>query len=170
MNMLLGAGFPFLNGAAVLDEPGGYPAAGHVAGALPRAFGALFGAAPPPDPRAPPRRMDNLARLIQEDANRRVTEMHNAMGFQQHRLRNMMQGGLGPAFHLGNNFVREEPVPAPTYDPVPDPRDGFLRSPGEDDVLVCPNCGHELCSGESEEKQQAWVVKACGHVSVHWRT
>jgi len=170
MNMLLGAGFPFLrsNGATVLDEPGGYPAGGFptVPGALPRALGALFGATAP-DSRQSSRRTNHLARIIEEDANRRVIEMHNAMGFQQHRLRTMMQGGLGPAFHLANNFVREEPgLPAPTYDPVSDPRDGFTRSPGEDDVLVCPRCDQELCSGVSDEKQQAWVVKACGHVGV----
>lgn len=167
MNMLFGGAFPFLrgNGAAVLDEPGGYPAGYHAPVGLPQAFGELLGAARP-DPRRLPRRRDNLASLIQEDANcRAAPAMHNAMGFQQLRLRNMMMGGMGPAFHLGNNFVREEAVPAPTYDPVTDARNGFTRSPGEDDVLVCPHCGHELCSGESEEKQQAWVVKACGHVS-----
>ena len=34
-------------------------------------------------------------------------------------------------------------------------------------MLVCPRCEDELCKGDSEVKQQAWVVKACGHVSCH---
>jgi ribosomal protein L37AE/L43A len=32
--------------------------------------------------------------------------------------------------------------------------------------VVCPNCGDELAVGKDEMKQQIWVVKSCGHVSV----
>ena len=52
----------------------------------------------------------------------------------------------------------------PTYDAPKSPRAGFKRSPGEDDVLVCPNCDDELGTGDGEVKRQVWVVKACGHV------
>jgi hypothetical protein len=33
--------------------------------------------------------------------------------------------------------------------------------------VVCPNCGDELAVGKDEIKQQIWVVKSCGHVSVY---
>ncbi|KAL9101298.1 MAG: hypothetical protein Q9163_003433 [Psora crenata] len=52
----------------------------------------------------------------------------------------------------------------PTYDVPPPPRQGFTRSPRDDDLLVCPNCEDELGVGEYEVKRQVWVVKACGHV------
>ncbi|KAI9749414.1 MAG: hypothetical protein M4579_006880 [Chaenotheca gracillima] len=56
------------------------------------------------------------------------------------------------------------PPPRPTYDPPPDARAGFTRSPGEDDEIVCPNCDGELGVGDSEEKRSVWFVKGCGHV------
>ncbi|KAL9086481.1 MAG: hypothetical protein Q9165_007097 [Trypethelium subeluteriae] len=50
-------------------------------------------------------------------------------------------------------------------EPPPPARDGFTRSPGEEDVLVCPNCGDELGDGgEGTLKVQVWIVKGCGHV------
>ena len=55
--------------------------------------------------------------------------------------------------------------PSPKYSPPPEPEKGFTRSPEEDEVIVCPNCGDELAMGESETKQEVWIVKACGHVS-----
>lgn len=70
-----------------------------------------------------------------------------------------------PAFDLG--FVDAMPHPSPTYKAPSPPREGFTRSPKEDDVLVCPNCGDELCAGGTDLKRQVWVVKACGHVSIH---
>jgi hypothetical protein len=57
--------------------------------------------------------------------------------------------------------------PPPTYDapePVPE---GFTRSPQENEVYACPNCGDELCAGESDAKRQVWIVKGCGHVRLH---
>ena len=66
-------------------------------------------------------------------------------------------------FDLG--IVGGQP-PTPKYTP-PLPADkGFTRSPEEDEVVVCPNCGDELAMGDSEVKQEVWVIKACGHVSV----
>lgn len=54
--------------------------------------------------------------------------------------------------------------PAPTYNAPPPAPEGFTRSPDEEGALACPNCGEELCVGESELQKQVWIVKACGHV------
>lgn len=69
-------------------------------------------------------------------------------------------------FHYGPPEGRAaEPLP-PTYEaPVKAPT-GFTRSPDEKDVLVCPHCGDELCTGQDEVKKQVWIAKGCGHVSV----
>ena len=56
--------------------------------------------------------------------------------------------------------------PTPKYSPPPEPEKGFTRSPDEDEVVVCPNCGDELAVGVEEAKQEVWVVKGCGHVSL----
>ena len=83
--------------------------------------------------------------------------------------------GVGLDFHLPDQLdfesqgfrmgdVRPQPPP-PTYEPPPQARPGFTRSPKEDDVLICPNCNSELGVGRDEEKRQVWVVKRCGHVS-----
>lgn len=69
------------------------------------------------------------------------------------------------AFDLGIHGGRAaEPPPPPTYDAPEKAPEGFTRSPGEDDVLLCPNCGDELCVGDDELKRQVWLVKGCGHV------
>lgn len=52
----------------------------------------------------------------------------------------------------------------PKYQAPPAAKSGFTRSPGEDEIVVCPNCGDELAMGNSEEKQTVWVMKKCGHV------
>ncbi|KAH9871199.1 hypothetical protein IAQ61_005378 [Plenodomus lingam] len=57
-----------------------------------------------------------------------------------------------------------EQQPPPTYDAPPKAPDGFTRSPAEQDVLACPNCGDELCVGDDDAKRQVWIVKGCGHV------
>ncbi|KAI7345163.1 hypothetical protein KC354_g14866 [Hortaea werneckii] len=66
-----------------------------------------------------------------------------------------------PAFDLGLGVNRP---PTPKYEPPAAAEEGFTRSPGEDEEVVCPNCGDELGMGSSEEKQQVWCVKGCGHV------
>lgn len=55
--------------------------------------------------------------------------------------------------------------PADTYKPPSPPPEGFTRSAGEDEVVVCPNCNEELGTGD-ETKQQIWAVKNCGHVRI----
>lgn len=68
-----------------------------------------------------------------------------------------------PAFDLG--YAGANQAAAPKYVPPPAPDAGFTRTPAEDDVVVCPNCGDELAMGDNEAKQEVWVVKTCGHVS-----
>ncbi|KAL8785524.1 MAG: hypothetical protein Q9213_003350 [Squamulea squamosa] len=71
---------------------------------------------------------------------------------------------VSQGFHMGDVSTRQPQPALPTYD-APDPaRQGFTRSPKEDDVLLCPNCEDELGTGKDDSKRQVWVVKACGHV------
>ena len=70
--------------------------------------------------------------------------------------------------HLGGRDVQESTPPrrpTPPYKAPPAVKPGFTRKIGEEDVVVCPNCGDELGSGDDEVKQQVWVNKQCGHVS-----
>lgn len=54
-----------------------------------------------------------------------------------------------------------------TKPPVPEARKGFTRDLEENgDVLVCVACEDELSAGKDELKQQVWVAKKCGHVSL----
>ena len=55
--------------------------------------------------------------------------------------------------------------PPPKYEPPAAAAKGFTRSPGEDDVVVCPNCGDELAVNDDEKKAEVWIIKKCGHVS-----
>lgn len=67
--------------------------------------------------------------------------------------------------HMGREPATAPSVAPPKYDPPPSPGAGFTRSPAEDEVVVCPNCGDELAVGDTEAKKQVWIVKPCGHVS-----
>lgn len=82
------------------------------------------------------------------------------------------------------------PAPPLAYSALEACADGFTRSPEEGDVLVCPRCDRELCveeptpaaQGSSKKntsssakaiktkqeqgRDEVWIVKACGHVSV----
>lgn len=69
------------------------------------------------------------------------------------------------AFQVGAEPNRP---PTPLYEPPPKAEAGFTRSPGENEEVVCPNCGDELCMGDNDVKQEVWVIKGCGHVS--WLT
>ena len=89
-----------------------------------------------------------------------------------------MEGGGGPAGIIADVMMDYDVTgfdmgmpggnrpPTPKYSPPPDVQPGFTRSPGEDDIVVCPNCGDELAIGDSEVKQEVWVIKSCGHVSL----
>lgn len=72
------------------------------------------------------------------------------------------------AFQLGIDAmedVEREPSPPPAIVALSPAPEGFTRSPEEEDVLVCPNCGDELSVGVGDLKKQVWMVKGCGHVS-----
>ncbi len=75
-----------------------------------------------------------------------------------------------PAFALGGLeiFDRSSETPQVVQEPYkapPAPKDGFIRSFSEDDIVLCPRCGDELAIGKDDTKAQVWVVKQCGHVS-----
>lgn len=77
-------------------------------------------------------------------------------------------GGMGFSINLDMEYPRSASTPVHarpenTYKPPSPPPEGFTRSIGEDDVVVCPNCDEELGTGD-EVKQQVFVVKNCGHV------
>ena len=70
-------------------------------------------------------------------------------------------------FHIqGFQMEAVNRVPSlPIYKAPPSPRLGFTRSPKEDQMIICPNCEHELAVGKNEVQRQVWVSKGCGHVS-----
>lgn len=87
------------------------------------------------------------------------------------------EGDLGHTFFrapdINLNFAQagfnyEQPTRVqprlPTYESPPAAQTGFTRSPGEDEILVCPHCDDELGVGPDDVKRQVWVIKACGHV------
>lgn len=51
------------------------------------------------------------------------------------------------------------------YKPPSPPPEGFTRTAGEEDIVVCPNCESELGIG-SDQKQEVWIAKQCGHVRI----
>ena len=74
------------------------------------------------------------------------------------------------AFQVGN---RESETPqAATQEPYkapPAPREGYVRTYEEENILICPYCENELASGgkdDDDPRRQVWVIKACGHVSL----
>ncbi|KIY04005.1 uncharacterized protein Z520_00697 [Fonsecaea multimorphosa CBS 102226] len=74
-----------------------------------------------------------------------------------------------PAFSLGpiDVFDRSSETPQVVPEPYKGPpaaKEGFIRTFGEEDIILCPMCGDELATGKGDIKQQVWVVKACGHV------
>lgn len=72
----------------------------------------------------------------------------------------------GAGFDMGLGGIPAPPREAtPRYDPPPMPERGFTRNPEPEEVVVCPACGDELATGESDEKSSVWIIKHCGHVS-----
>ncbi|KAK6411359.1 hypothetical protein LTR95_018103 [Oleoguttula sp. CCFEE 5521] len=73
-------------------------------------------------------------------------------------LPGMMDYG-NAAFDLG----LQPRQPSPTYEAPKQAEKGFTMSPGEEEVVVCPNCGDELAVAGDGEKGQVWVIRGCGH-------
>lgn len=116
------------------------------------------------------------------NGGRLVQRVHTLLG--QYGIRNIANRGEGGAHvqfgqaqvFIGPQFDFEEVGfdmglpggnrrPDPPYEPPRAADKGFTRSPGEDEVVVCPKCGDELAVGEGDAKQEVWVIKKCGHVS-----
>lgn len=72
----------------------------------------------------------------------------------------------------------------PEHVPPPPAKEGFTRSPTENDIVICPSCEEELVHKKDSEGQIVkkggktptkkereehpfWVVRECGHVSHH---
>ncbi|RJE26135.1 hypothetical protein PHISCL_01485 [Aspergillus sclerotialis] len=80
--------------------------------------------------------------------------------------------GAGRGIDVELNFGTVSPVAQPepgpprdSYKPPSPAPEGFTRSIGEDEVVVCPNCDVELGTGDGV-KQQIFVAKKCGHVRI----
>lgn len=78
---------------------------------------------------------------------------------------------LGPDEDIDLVMETELPPPAgyrarppPAYIPPPPAPEGFTRTAGEDELVVCPNCDRELGTGDDDLQKQIWVTKPCGHV------
>ncbi|KAH7113794.1 hypothetical protein B0J11DRAFT_585001 [Dendryphion nanum] len=67
-------------------------------------------------------------------------------------------------FNMGLEGNQPPPPTPPTYNAPEAAHEGFTRTVKEEDTLVCPNCGDELCTGTSDIKKQVWIIKGCGHV------
>jgi hypothetical protein len=103
-------------------------------------------------------RMHNGHRAPQPPPRRR-TNIH--VGFIRP---NNNYGMVGFDMGFGSSEPDEPVQRPPTYTAPPPAPEGFTRSPQENDALICPNCGEELCTGDSDLKKQVWMVKGCGHV------
>ena len=69
-------------------------------------------------------------------------------------------------FAMGGDRSSEGPqIIRDPYKAPPPVKDGFTRTFGEEEILVCPLCNEELSTGKKAEDQRVWVVKQCGHVS-----
>lgn len=110
-------------------------------------------------------RLNNLRDNLATQNEERMMNRRPARPPTLHRLTALpgadMEFGLA-AFDLGLGMQRP---PTPKYEPPAPAVEGFTRNPEEEEVVVCPNCGDELAMGDTEIKQQVWVVKPCGHVS-----
>lgn len=70
------------------------------------------------------------------------------------------------AFPLGDRGSETpQATPGEAYREPPPVPEGFAGDIEEDGVYMCPRCDEELATGDTEEKQQVWVAKQCGHVS-----
>ena len=86
-------------------------------------------------------------------------EFINSHMFSTPDLDYQMQAGIFRGGASAGGSRQEE------YKPPKEAREGFTRSPEEDDILLCCACDQELgADSESEHGDEVWTGK-CGHVS-----
>jgi hypothetical protein len=61
------------------------------------------------------------------------------------------------------NYTNTATQTPPYTGPSPAP-EGFTRTPEETHNAICPNCEHELGTGDDPLRRQIWIAKPCGHV------
>ena len=71
-----------------------------------------------------------------------------------------------PAFAMGTRESEPPQLNAEPYKAPPPAQEGFTRDLEEEEILLCPFCEDELATGEGDVKQQVWIIKQCGHVSL----
>ena len=89
---------------------------------------------------------------VMQAAQQLLHQTSSAMGFVSPALNYTMT-----AFSYGgvaSSSDRQETASPVQHKAPSAPPEGFTRSPEEGDVVVCPNCGDELCSGETDVKKQ----------------
>ncbi|KAK1066176.1 hypothetical protein LTR74_007394 [Friedmanniomyces endolithicus] len=117
--------------------------------------------------------LSSMSPPLNPDPNEQMHRLRQAAAFQPP----VQPAGMGQAgqvaglpgamryddvgFNLG--LVGGNRPQSPKYEPPSAPGEGFTRNPGEDEIVVCPNCGDELAVCGDEMKQEVWVVKGCGH-------
>ncbi|KAF2438351.1 hypothetical protein P171DRAFT_436857 [Karstenula rhodostoma CBS 690.94] len=160
----------------LLDDPAYRPRVGHLRERVQQIAS---------DRRARDAQIARVERMFAQARNRRTPRpMVRVHQGEPHALSVRLEAGQrnGPGRHIHVGFIAPalnfgavgfdmgfengppEAPPPPTYNaPAPAP-EGFTRSPQEEHVLLCPNCDDELCTGDSDQKRQVWLVKGCGHV------
>jgi hypothetical protein len=148
----------------------------HMGGFPGRLFGGLFG-----EPQQEAEPLDDRAARHHAAARARQAENRPANMLRSQTPPDFRQvqptagahafGAMGNMMDFGMlDFEAAEAIgmrpSTPPYAAPAAPSSGFTRSPEEDEEVVCPNCGDELTMGKTEEKQQLWVLKGCGHVSI----
>jgi len=116
------------------------------------------------------RQMERMEQLFESSRNRGTAfhipprrRGHLHIGFIAPTM-NFTAVGFDLGLQFDEDIAADAPAAPPTYNAPDKAPDGFTRSPQEDGVLICPNCGDELCVGDSDQKRQVWIVKSCGHV------
>jgi hypothetical protein len=115
----------------------------------------------------------------------RVARLRAQIPIIQAQQLELMIGGRFELDYQHHPFhQRQRPPLKPQHEPPPDAKEGFTRSPKEEDVVICPACEMELVARKDQteptavkkpggraptkkdrEEHPFWVVRDCGHVS-----
>jgi len=108
-------------------------------------------------------RMQHRFSFSGEEAIRQGVALHTRHLMTPHLESMWLEGPEGIDLTNLDLSSLNPPRPAPSYEPPSPAPEGFTRSAQDDEAVVCPNCEHELGTGD-DVKQQIWVAKPCGHV------